>query len=78
MPAAAYHNHARRSAHTNHVSCANCTLIQPHTRQLASERGADSRAEEGGKRDVKKVSKTPVHPPNCEPHVVGCCPNLFS
>jgi len=29
-----------------------------------------------GKRDVKKVSKTPVHPPNCEPHVAECCLNL--
>jgi hypothetical protein len=45
MPAAPLlHNHATLTAHPKHTSCANCALIQPHTRQLASERSPDSRA----------------------------------
>ena len=44
MPAAPLRNHATLTTHTTHISCANCTLICPHTRQSASQRGADSRA----------------------------------
>jgi len=37
-------NHATPTTHTTHTSCANCTLICPHTRQSSSQRGADSRS----------------------------------